>query len=370
MRNILIIDNSLGTTGAFNAIRYNALELKKEFNFAFVLPKASKNDKVLEANGFPVYYLNMIEISRNYYLNILYIPRLILNTIKLKKIIRDNNIHVVHVNDIYNLLGVTATLFSKIQLIVHVRRLKNSFPKFFFEMWIMVNKIFATKLVAVSQAVEKQIEDKKTTLIYDRLLLEERYSTYLPQSNTSPFKMLFLANYTFGKGQQHAVQVMDILVNKEGLDKITLTFGGSDFGNLNNQNFKGSLTKRVEEYELTNHVFFKNYIEDVEKEMKMYDAVLNFSESESFSYTCAEALFYGIPLIATDSGGPSELFENEISGILVQKGDYTQMAESIKQLAANVEIRKQYSQNSKIYVKLKFSFENTTRRLMDLYLNL
>ena len=56
--------------------------------------------------------------------------------------------------------------------------------------------------------------------------------------------------------------------------------------------------------------------------------MLNFSESESFSMTCLESLYYGTPLIATDSGGPAELFKHGESGHLVPNRDVQAMAKA------------------------------------------
>ena len=55
-------------------------------------------------------------------------------------------------------------------------------------------------------------------------------------------------------------------------------------------------------------VHFDGFAANTEVAMKGHDMVLNFSEAESFSLTCLDALYYGVPLIATDCGGPAELF--------------------------------------------------------------
>jgi len=71
---------------------------------------------------------------------------------------------------------------------------------------------------------------------------------------------------------------------------------------------------------------------------------LNFSTSESFSMTCLEALSYGVPVIATRSGGPEEILDNGKCGLLVNNGDIAAMADAIKLLASNPEARARLSQ--------------------------
>lgn len=59
-------------------------------------------------------------------------------------------------------------------------------------------------------------------------------------------------------------------------------------------------------------------------------AVLS-SDQETFGIVLAEAMFRGIPVISTRSGGPEEVVTPE-SGLLVPKGDENALAESMKQM--------------------------------------
>ncbi|MBL6446873.1 glycosyltransferase family 4 protein [Fulvivirga sp. 29W222] len=367
---IVIMDNSMGTTGAFNAIRYNALDLRVDFNFVFVIPATSSNDEQLRKEGFQVYKLDMVEINRSLRNNLKYLPMLLINTIKLFKILKRHHARVVHMNDIYNLLGITAKLLYRYELIVHVRRLQNSFPRPLFKFWMFLNSLFSQKLIAVSFAVARENPSPKLEVIYDRLPLSENHEKYKVRKDTATFNMLFLANYTFGKGQQHAISVLQRLVEDENTPDVSLTFAGGDFGNENNLRFKNELRRQVVTLKLEKYITFKGYISNVEEEMKKYDLVLNFSESESFSFTCAEALFYGVPLVATDSGGPAELFEHGKSGFLVERGNYSQMADYIKLLSRDFQLRKEFSDNGRTYVREKFSLEKTSLQIKQLYYRL
>lgn len=369
-KTVLIIDNSLGITGAFNAILHSSVDLKDFYDFVFVIPINSSNDKVLSNEGFRVYKLKMVEINRNVLNNLSYFFYLSFNTLKILKIIARHSVKIVHVNDIYNLLGISTRILTSVKLIIHARRLKNSFPSIFFESWMFLGKIFSHQIIAVSNAVWFQVNHNKTEMIYDRIPMTQDLPELNFLDNTGKFKMLYLANFTFGKGQQHALEVMKILVKQKGYDDISLTFAGDDFNNPSNIHFKKELISKSIDYGLESKVQFKNFIRNVEQEMKSHDVVLNFSESESFSFTCVESLFYGVPLIATNSGGPAELFEHAISGYLVEKKDYLAMVSHILTLKRDVGLRKKISKDGKKYVKQKFSFENTSLKLKQIYIKL
>ena len=50
---------------------------------------------------------------------------------------------------------------------------------------------------------------------------------------------------------------------------------------------------------------------------------------ESFSLVCVEALAFGLPVIATDCGGPSEILNNSVLGRLAPVGDVEELAKSL-----------------------------------------
>ena len=109
------------------------------------------------------------------------------------------------------------------------------------------------------------------------------------------------------------------------------------------------------------------FVKDVELELKKHDIFLNFSESDSCSLTCLDALFFVTLLIASDCGGPAELFVNGRSGFLVPNRDINAMAEAILNLASDENKRRQFSLSGRSYVREKFKAENTYLKLKCLY---
>jgi glycosyltransferase involved in cell wall biosynthesis len=122
-----------------------------------------------------------------------------------------------------------------------------------------------------------------------------------------------------------------------------------------NLSYKNRLIEKAKASGVTDFIEFGNFTADVEKTIIESDIVLNFSESESFSMTCAEASYYGKPVIATRCGGPEEIIADQESGILVDKENITQMAEAIVMLSNNAELQKQFGEFGKSYVRQKFS---------------
>ena len=80
-----------------------------------------------------------------------------------------------------------------------------------------------------------------------------------------------------------------------------------------------------------------------------------------------DALFYGTPLIASDCGGPAELFENNKSGMLVPNKDVNAMTQAIIHLAGDKHIQRKFAENGKMFVRNKFSAKNSYLKLQDIY---
>ena len=88
-------------------------------------------------------------------------------------------------------------------------------------------------------------------------------------------------------------------------------------------NFLGNLSNK----EVLNN-YLKNY----------YDVFINVSQSEGLPFSIVEAISFGIPVIATDVGGTSEIV-NKKTGILIEKSfSPFQLAKTIDSLPENISI--------------------------------
>ena len=134
-----------------------------------------------------------------------------------------------------------------------------------------------------------------------------------------------------------------------------------------NKKFKKELVEMSEKLQLKDSVEWRDFSERIADEYLAAAFVLNFSESESFSMTCLVAMFYGRPVIATRSGGPSEIIDQNESGILVDLQDTSAMANAIDNLIRSPLIREQMAKLAYARVREKFSFENTISKLGEVY---
>ena len=367
---ILLVDNSRAVTGALNALRHATSPLRDQFDFAYVLPTGSTGRAVLEADGYRVHELPFVEISRRPADLLRYLPMLLLNGWRLRRLARQEGARAVHLNDFYNLTGYVARWLSlgKLPVITHVRFLPQVLPQMFARPWRWLAEHAAQQVLCVSEAVRAYFAPTNACVrtVYDPLPARgEELPPYTVGTTPVALRLLYLSNYIRGKGQDLALEAFRIAYAQN--PGLRLHFVGGDMGMIKNQEFRQELEATAQAAGLRDVIHFDGFAANTEGAMKSHDIVLNFSEAESFSLTCLDALYYGVPLIASDCGGPAELFENGKSGLLVPNRDVPAMAAAISKLAADEALRQQFSKASRQFVRTKFAPAGTYELLAACY---
>jgi glycosyltransferase involved in cell wall biosynthesis len=221
---------------------------------------------------------------------------------------------------------------------------------------------YAYSTIAVSEVVKSELPyPERVVVIGNELPAEEiQFSSTLNSAT-----ILYPANYIQGKGQEFALESFAHIFRKHPRWK--LKFIGGDMGLQKNKDFKESLVTLAKRFQLENQVEWHSFAEKISDEYLSAGIVLNFSESESFSMTCLEAMFYGRPVIATRSGGPAEIIDQNDTGILVDLRDVTAMGNAMEYLISNPDKREIMARRAYDSVRIKFSYTNTVQKLGELY---
>jgi len=348
---VLLIDNSISFTGAFKCALQQAELLKDSYEYIFLVPAESNLTRLLESKKIRYYTLPLLEIKKSGSALIRYVPRLLQNIRHLKRIVKKEAVDIVIMNDFYNLTGIGLKWSGwKGKLVTYVRLLPSAVPKPLREAWVRLAMRYADRIITVSDAVLKQLPShKKIKRIYDPVFFTEKHPVVQLDGTT---RLLYLSNYIKGKGQEYALAAFQLAHQIN--NSLRLCFAGGDMGLEKNKAFKESLREKVRQDGLEGSVSFLSYVSDVEEVIKKSHIVLNFSEAESFSMTCAEASFYGLPVIATKCGGPEEIIVDGQTGLLVDNRNVEQMSEAILRLSSSKEMCVEFSKNGRELVRQKF----------------
>jgi len=374
-RRVLVVDNSRAVTGALNAMRHATGPLRASGvgEFEWVLPTGSAARAVLEADGYVTHELPFVEISRRKKDLLLYLPMLLLNGWRLARLARARGATIIHLNDFYNLTGYVARLLSwlsgsRLRVITHVRFLPQTQQPLLARVWRGLAERFAERVICVSEAVRAYFGPAARVLtICDPLPGAEQYPAparpLARPDNT--VRLLYLGNFIAGKGQNFALEAFAAAYAQA--PHLRLHLAGGDMGLAKNQQYRQALEAEAQRRGLAEVVTFGSFIADVEAAIKAADVVLNFSESESFSLTCLDALYYGTALIASDCGGPRELFEDGVSGRLVPNRDVAAMSAAIQELGQDAARRATFAAAGRAFVRHKFRPAATYERLGEMY---
>jgi glycosyltransferase involved in cell wall biosynthesis len=98
------------------------------------------------------------------------------------------------------------------------------------------------------------------------------------------------------------------------------------------------------------------------------DVVVLPSRSEGLGRVLLEAQAMSVPVVAYNTGGIPEAIINGETGFLVERGDINNLAERIKNLLLNAELRKDMGTSGRNFVLDRFSDDALVRRHEDFYL--
>ncbi len=128
------------------------------------------------------------------------------------------------------------------------------------------------------------------------------------------------------------------------------------------------LHQQVERLKLSEVVRFLGFRADVLRFYAAADIVVHSSiDSEPFGMVLLEAMACGKPVIASNAGGPREIVDSGVTGLLVPPGDAEHLAQAILALLRDPERRLRMGQAGAARVRELFSAERMVRQLETLY---
>lgn len=124
--------------------------------------------------------------------------------------------------------------------------------------------------------------------------------------------------------------------------------------------FESLLTLRSE-LGLEQHVTFLGLRADVNNILRNLDVYALSSTTEGFSIACIEAMASGVPVVATRSGGPEEIIEEGVSGLLVRPSDPQSLADAIDRLGHDRLLAARLAENGIARVRDKYTLASMLR---------
>ena len=160
------------------------------------------------------------------------------------------------------------------------------------------------------------------------------------------------------KGQHHVLRAIALLRDR-GLDVHGLIVGGNayDF----EPEYEPHLRRLAAELGIEDHVTFTGQVPDGTVHMQLMDVMANASDHEPFGIVLLEAMALGVPVVAVAAGGPAEIVEDGVSGLLVQRAGGDELAGAFQRVVESDDLRDSLVAGGRRAVEERF----TTRRMVD-----
>ncbi len=164
------------------------------------------------------------------------------------------------------------------------------------------------------------------------------------------------------KGQDRLLEAQRLLIDR-GLDVRTLIVGGDAHG-LSSE-YAASLPGLVARLGLADAVEMTGQVTDAGPEIERMDVLVNASDPEPFGIVLLEAMARGVAVVAVDSGGPAEIVENGVTGILAPSGEPEALADAIEPLIGSPERRRALGEAGRRRFEAEFTDAAMRNRLLD-----
>lgn len=198
---------------------------------------------------------------------------------------------------------------------------------------------------------------EKLRLIYNGVPIP----TLTNRTESTPPYFLYAGRLNSDKGVGILLSAMVLL--RESHPEITLKVVGS-----------GIMEKQLRDFcrlaQIESSVEFIGWLKEVELQALMRGSlavVMPSTLSEPFGLIGAEAQALGVPLIASRTGGLSEIPVDSETGLLIPLGDFGLLAQAMRYMAENPESREIFGRAGAIRAAERFSLEKSHSAYENLY---
>ena len=290
---------------------------------------------------------------------------------KIKQVIRDEQIDIVHVHDssAFSMALLVISYFPKVKL-VYSRKRNNRIANNFFKR-VKYNHKRVNKIVCVSNAVRDVFEGvvkdmNKVITIYDSIDV----NFFGSQQNTHRLKnehklshdtLLIgnIAGLTPQKDLFTFIDTADSVLQKTD-KKIKFVIIGE--GELKSELIAYARGKKICE-----HIIFTGFRDDVPEILPELDVLLMTSIEEGLPLTIFEAFAAEIPVVTTRAGGTPEAVIHDKTGYLTEVKATDDLAKGVLRIIGDAGYKEHISKNAKELVMGQFNLDRMRNDYHNLY---
>lgn len=171
------------------------------------------------------------------------------------------------------------------------------------------------------------------------------------------FIMIFSAEICGNKNQKLLIDTLNIL--KTSIPKVVLLLAGNDLTN-------GELEEYAKKIGVSESVRFLGFRKDIPKLLCISNIAVSSSKREGLPLNIIEAMYMGLPVVATNCRGNRNLIKNQKNGFLVYSFSPAEFAEKIIKIYEDKKLYERISKNNKNDSK-RYTIENVLTKILNIY---
>jgi glycosyltransferase involved in cell wall biosynthesis len=223
-------------------------------------------------------------------------------------------------------------------------------------------RILPSAVIANSEATRSTVVAKNVTVVHPSVATPAQ-----PASRNPPRPDLcigMIGRIARWKGQDLFLRAFKTAF-PDGRSRAVI-IGAPMFG-TDEEAFDQELRCLVRELDLLDRVEFRGFQEDVAAELAELDIVVHASRiPEPWGQVVAEAMAAGVPVIASAAGGPMELIQDGVSGVLFPPRDVHALAAKMLTLAGDPDSRQELALGGRRRAR-EFSSSEAAKRVLGVY---
>ena len=345
--NILMVasDNDRASGAFLSMVRLTEI-LRNEFghNVYIVVSRDGNGELLLNERNIPYFNIRaynwIIKLSEvnNVIKNLEMEIKFLLNNIsiyKLKKLINELDIDVVHINTSWTYVGAIAAKKCGIPYVWHIREFLEEDQKVTIKNKKYGYKVIsgASRIISISDSIKKKYVDILKTnnlrLIYNGIDEGRFYSSEHEVFKSEQLTFVIVGTINESKGQRQLIEACGIL-KKRGINSFLLEIVG-----VGKEDYLHEMEKLIEINDLKNNVHFCGYQSTVEKFYKMADITFVCSKAEAFGRVTVEAMMSGSLVIGANTAATKELIKHMETGLLYEENNVIDLADKVEWALSN-----------------------------------
>ncbi|WP_426385937.1 glycosyltransferase family 4 protein [Latilactobacillus curvatus] len=377
MKNILFLHVGAEMYGSDKVLYQIVTGLNpQKYHPIVVLPEHGELENAMLQAGIEVRVINY-PIMRRKFFSIIGIFQYAISYLhysgKLRKLLKECSIDLVYVNTIAVLEGVYLYLFSKTPVLWHIHEILTT-PKAIYKFTSFLIGRFDNRVIAISNATKKHLIDSgfvksdKVQIIYNGIDNVDVDITKNMRSelNISEDSFVFghVGRVNVWKGQEDFLQASIPLLKK--YKKMHILFSGNAFPGEEWRE-EELISKINNNPDIRNRIHYLGYQRNTDKIFETMDVFITSStRPEPFSMVTIEAMNHSKPVIAYDVGGPAEIVEDKVTGLLSQFQNIDQLQKNMEFMITHPDVVTRMGENSKKRIDNNFSISKFNTQIDEI----